>query len=325
MAGAAIDFLNLARAGDLEALETDRQAVADAVQACARHGDSDTALELFGRAWRIWLMRGGLDEGRGIAAAALAAPAGNGTTVWRARALYADGVLAFRAGDTEGSRHRNDEALQVAREIGDARGESDALTGLARLALREGRYDEVVALARRGRERAKTTGDREAEASPLHLEAAGVRLQGDYAAARVLYLESLELNELLGNAGWVAMELDCLGWVELHLGNVAEAAQRFRDRDATLGDEPYAVGWSDLRWAAVAAAQGDMDGANRRYAEAARTLIRMTNELDPDDQAELDWLSEQLGIPVGERPRPAAPASSQSAGEAGLPRASPTE
>jgi tetratricopeptide (TPR) repeat protein len=306
VAAAAKDFMNLARAGDLESLGKDRLAVADAIQAFARGGDSESALELFARSWRIWFMRGELDEGRRVAAGALAAPADVGPTVWRARTLYADGVFAFRAGDTEGSRHRNDEALRAAREIGDGQGECDALTGLARLALREGKYEEVVALARQGRERAKATGEREAEASPLHLQAAGVRLQGDYAAARVLYLESLELNESLGNAAWVAMELDCLGWVELHLGNVAEAAQRFRDRDATLDDDPYAVGWSKLTWAAVAAASGDTEGAKQRYAEAAGPLTQLTHELDPDDQAELNWLSDQLAIPVGERPRPAA-------------------
>src|SRR5690349_24025821 len=120
--------------------------------------------------------------------------------MWRVRALYADGMFAFRSGDEPRSRARNEEALQVARETDDTRGECDALTGLARVALRDGRYDDVVALAREARERARGAGDAEAEASPLHLEAAGVRLQRDYGAARELYIESLDLNAALGNA-----------------------------------------------------------------------------------------------------------------------------
>jgi hypothetical protein len=42
--------------------------------------------------------------------------------VWRARALYADGMFAFRSGDQARSRMRNEEALRLARETDDARG-----------------------------------------------------------------------------------------------------------------------------------------------------------------------------------------------------------
>jgi hypothetical protein len=48
--------------------------------------------------------------------------------------------------------------------------------------------------------------------------------------------------------------------------------------------------------AAVAAARGDGDEARRRYDEATKALSNLSNELDPDDQAELDWLGEQLAV-----------------------------
>ena len=288
--------LELAREGDLEALGRERTAVEAAVRAFAEQGDAASALELFGRSWRIWLVSGELDEGREAAAAALAAPGAEDTPLWRVRALYGDGVLAFRAGDAERSLRRNDEALSVARDNDDVQGQCEALTGLARLALRDGRYDQVAALAGQGCELARLAGDREAEASPLHLQAAGVRLQRDYRTARELYLQSLALNEELGNQAWQTMELDCLGWVALHLGNVDEAEARFRDRDTRLGTDPYANAWSRLTWAAVAAVRGDGDEARRRYDEATKALHDLSNELDPDDQAELDWLGEQLAV-----------------------------
>lgn len=288
------ELLNLARGGDLETLGEDRQAVADAVRAFVTAGDAGSALELVGRAWRIWFTRGELDEGSTAAAVALAAPSATALPVWRARVLYADGLFAFRSGDGQRSLARNEEALAVARETGDVHGECDALTGLARLALRDGRYDDVVALAREGRERARAAGDREAEASPLHLHAAGVRLRQDYSAARELYLESLALNTELGNTAWVAMELDCLGWVELHLGNVDEAEVRFRERDARVGTDPYGAAWSNLTWAAVALARGDAGEAERRFAIGTKAFDELGAELDPDDQAELDWVTEQL-------------------------------
>jgi len=288
------ELLGLARAGDLEELDQHREAVAHAVRAFASAGDATSALELVGRAWRIWFTNGELDEGSAVATAALAAPGAEAVPVWSARVLYADGLFAFRAGDGGRSLRRNEEALQVARTAGDARGECDALTGLARVALREGRYEDVVALARQGRERARAAGDRGAEASPLHLQAAGVRLQEDYAAARELYLESLELNAALGNARSVAMEQHNLGWVELHLDNVDEAEARFRERDARTGTDAYGDAWSDLNWAAIAVARRAAHEAERRFAAGTHALEELGAELDPDDQSEFDWLSRQL-------------------------------
>ena len=288
------DLLELARQGDLDALGDVRPAVEEAVGDFVKGGDSLSALELFGRAWRIWLTSGALDAGRDAAAAALAVPAGDDSSVWRARTLCGDGVLAFRSGDNDRSLLRNEEALRVARAAGDVRGQCEALTGLARLALRDGRYEDVAALADQGCEIARSANDREAEASPLHLQAAGVRLQGRYSDARELYLQSFALNQELENRAWQTMELDCLGWVELHLGDIDSAEARFRERDSRIGADPYASAWSRLSWAAVAAARGEGDAARRRYDDAIKDLRSLTNELDPDDEAELRWLNDRL-------------------------------
>lgn len=205
----------------------------------------------------------------------------------RARVLYADGVFAFRAGDRERSLARNEEALRIARTSGDVRGECDALTGLARVALRDGRHDDVVALASAGRDLAREQGDHEAEAAPLHLHAAGVRLQGDYAGARELYLQSLDLNAAVGNADWVTMERHNLGWVALHLGDVDEAESWFGERDAHLGEDAHGNAWSDLNWVAVAVARGDDAEAERRFAAGTRALRELGITLDPNDRSEL--------------------------------------
>jgi tetratricopeptide (TPR) repeat protein len=288
------ELLNLAGGGDLDALGVEGDAVADAVRALAEAGDGASACELVGRAWRIWFSRGELEEGSAAATTALEAPGAESVPVWRARVLYADGLFAFRSGDRERSLARNEEALRVAREAADVRGECDALTGLARVALRDGRHEDVVALARQARERARVVGDREAEAAPLHLHAAGMRLQQDYSSARELDLESLALNTALGDAAWVAMEHHNLGWVELHLGDVDEAEKHFRDRDAQAGTDAYGNAWSNLNWAAVAVARGDADAAERHFAEGEQALKELGSALDPDDQSELDWLSGQM-------------------------------
>jgi hypothetical protein len=58
-------------------------------------------------------------------------------------------------------------ALRIAKATKDVQGECEALTGLARVALREGRHEDVVALALEGRARAKDGGYRAAEAAPV--------------------------------------------------------------------------------------------------------------------------------------------------------------
>ncbi|HSS61029.1 MAG TPA: tetratricopeptide repeat protein [Candidatus Limnocylindrales bacterium] len=263
----------------------------------AGDGDAASALELFGRTWRLWHAHMELDDGRAAARAALEAQATGDVTPWRARTLYADGLFAFRAGDMDATRIRNLEALAVARKTSDLRGESDALTGLARIALRDGDLEKVVALAGQARDAARASGDADAEASPLHLLAAGVRLQQRYALARDLYLESLNLNRKRGDAGWVAMEEHNLGWVELHLGNVDEAEERFRNRDASDQPDEYGAAWSELNWAAVDAMRGNLDRAKRRLDAGRERLSQLGVVLDPDDSFELDWLVSRVERP----------------------------
>ena len=289
-------ILGAARAGDMERLGIEPDAVAGAVRGFGEVGDAASALELVALTWRMWLSRGEIAEGSAVVAAALAIPRGS-VVPWEVRALYADGLFAFRAGDQPRSMASNEKALVVARQTGDIRGECDALTGLARVALRDGKYKDVVALARQARERASTEGDHQAGVGPLHLEAAGTRLQGDYPAARELYLESLRLNTELGNATWVWTELHNLGWVELHLGNVEAARLRFQERDAATDPDAYGDAWKELNWSAVAAVEGDMTKARRRYATGKTALEQLGMALDPDDRSELDWLTGQLQTP----------------------------
>lgn len=285
--------LGLARSGDLRTLRDDLPALSSAVRTFAASTEWESALELFARTWRAWMMDGAVGEAAATAAEALAAPAAY-SGVWRVRALCADGVVAFRQGDRERSLARNEEALSVARQLKDVRGQCEALTGLARVALRDGHYQLVVDLASRGRRLARRAGDQEAEAAPLHLHAAGVRLQGDHGRAKDLYLESLDLNTALGNAAWVAMEQHNLGWVELHLGDPEAAESRFDAWAATAESDAYGRAWSELNRGGVAVARGRLEEAADRYRAGTQILEETQLKPDPDDQAELDWLASQL-------------------------------
>src|SRR5919198_606862 len=155
-----------------------------------------TTLEDAAAHWREWFDRGEFDEGAARVAEALNAPGADAPSVDRVRVLYGAHLLAFRRGEPSAAYAQ--ECLDLARRLGDVRGECDGLTGLAREALRSGDYPRAADYAAEGLRRARAAGDRAAEGPPLHLYAAGTRLSGDYDRARELYLESVALGDELG-------------------------------------------------------------------------------------------------------------------------------
>jgi tetratricopeptide (TPR) repeat protein len=285
--------LERARTADPSLLSSDLTLVEDSIRAFADLRDPASALELFARAWRGWLTSGRLDGGRRAAGLALAIPGSANVVPWYCRALYADGVLAFRQGDQAGSLERNNEALRVAREKRDAQGEAEALTGLARIALRDGDYERVIATATHARGVAHSAGDASFDAAPLHLLAAGVRLTKDYVRARELYRESLELNRRLQRPAGVAMEEHNLGWVSLHLGDVDAAEEHFRNASERAAD-PNAIAWRSLNAAGIALARGRRQEARAAYASGKEQLRALQQQADPDDRFELEWMEAAL-------------------------------
>ncbi|TMQ58738.1 MAG: hypothetical protein E6K76_06870 [Candidatus Eisenbacteria bacterium] len=274
-------------------LDPERSALREAVEWLAANGEVDAGVELAAAVWRLWHRSGAIAEGRALLAAALDRP--GAPTAARSRALYADGLLAFRAGDQARSQARNEEALRVAREIGDPESEALALVGLSRVALRAGEYDSVCRLAE---EALRVTRDleRDAQVMPLHLLAAGTRLSGDYPRATTLYKDSLTLNRGLRDLGMVRTELHNLGHVSLHLGDVAAAVQYFGEcSELRRGSEnPYDRAMELLNGAALAYHRGETERTADRVAEVESTLNRAGIVLDPDDRFEVDWLREQL-------------------------------
>jgi non-specific serine/threonine protein kinase len=242
-------------------------------------------LEMAAALLGYWNTRGLYDEGQRWSDALLAkAPE---RTLARAKALYGAGVMAFRRGDTEGTRTLTEESLAVARDVDDPATVVLALAGLGRVGLRDGDYSRVKELSREGLEIARQQGDRAMRRMPLHLLAEATRLDGDYGRARKLYQESLALNRDLGNEQTIDVELSNLGAVELHEGNLdagqaylEETVQRTHER-GDLYVLPYAIaGLGEL-----AAARADWERAATLLA-AAETLFEASGAvMDPADVA----------------------------------------
>jgi non-specific serine/threonine protein kinase len=273
----------------LDRLDAQHDRIRDALAWLLEHDDRK-ALRLGAALSRFWRTRGHYAEGRGWLERALVTPGAAEPTPVRAKALYEAGLLAFRQGDQEASRAFNEEALEVARKVGDPRREADALVGLARMAFREGDHETVRARAEEAMAVARSLDEPDVMFGPLHLLAAGTRQAGDYVRARALYEESLALSREHGDERGTAMELLNLAAVEKHLGNLSRAGALLREsipQIRAVGDDGMTVAW--LVVMAGVLADGAEPARGARLLGAVDAVMEASEQvLDPDDQAEYE-------------------------------------
>jgi hypothetical protein len=219
--------------------------------------------------------------------------------------IYEDSIKAFRSGDTDLAEELALELLGESRDGdedgGHRGGRVDALCMLARVALRRRDFWKVSALAEEGWAVSLGAVERREEMRlkrmPIHLLAVGARMRGEYAEARLLYLESIDLNRELGEDRMFAAEHRNLAYVELHDGRADRARELFASTVDLVGVgdygsfEPYL-----LQDAAVLALEdGDRDRAAELVA-ATQAAFDAAGEIpDPDDAAELEALQSRLG------------------------------
>lgn len=272
---------------NLEARVGDLRAAADWF---LQHGEPDRALRLAAALTTFWREGQRLAEGRVWMESILHAPAAEVPSAARARALYGAGMLAFKQGDQDASRARNQESLRIARAADDWPTQVLALVGLARVALREGDMAAVREHAESARTKARDMRDRQSETRPLHMLAAASRMEGDLGRARELYQESLELNRELGDERMVSVELLNLGYVEKSLGELGSAEDRFRESmELSRGRGDAAMIWELLvGLGTLAAALGDLERAASLLAAGQARFDAAGAVLDPDDQPEFD-------------------------------------
>jgi tetratricopeptide (TPR) repeat protein len=202
---------------------------------------------------------------------------------------YAETLAAFRRGDNVEAGRLAALDLWSARAQGDAVGEVDALCMLARVALRDGDLELVRERATDAQQIAETVGDDAVGRMPLHLRAVAARMSGRYDEARELYLESIRLNDALGEEYMAAAEHRNLAYSEIRAGNVAtardlisEARRRVAGRDfPTL--RPYLI----FDEATIAALDSDYRTAAARLREADGEFEAQGIVPDPDDAAEI--------------------------------------
>ncbi|MCA1645942.1 MAG: tetratricopeptide repeat protein, partial [Chloroflexi bacterium] len=258
---------------------------------------SDAALAAAGlracaAAYRIWLVRGFLDEGRRRLEQFARTATDPSLDACRAYTFFTAGTLAMFQGDFAGARTLVEESLARARAMDNNFQVGESLTVLALLMLNQGDATPAwamlqadVALCRRRIARPEeddgSTVDEFAQsvygqswpvmalAHALLIAGVGARIRGNQLRALEFYEESLHLSRQTGDTWFIAQALSNLGLVSLDQRDGTRARALFDEALALrrgLGDRTgIARSLNDL--GGVAFAEGDLAAAHACYAE----------------------------------------------------------
>jgi tetratricopeptide (TPR) repeat protein len=301
---AALGISGLESKEHLKVLDEHNDELLAAIQRFLDEGRADDAVLLARSLARFWMATGRLEEGREWFDRVLSVP--DGDVVIRGRGCVEAGLFAFWLGQNEDAAAYHREALQIGRGVGDPTVIALALTGLARIALRDGDVDEGRSLCREALTAVDGTDDRDGRSSANHVLAAAEQMAGNLELARDLMAERMSIERERGNQAAVAVEASNLSMVERQLGHLDEADARAREAleiARQRGDEwiiPYvlnglaatALEREDFERAArlIGAAEGIMEAQHASWPpderpHYERTLSRLTQEMGTQETA----------------------------------------
>lgn len=301
----------------LELLENRYSDLVAAMEWFINQDSTDAALHMANALYRFWITKQQFDEGALWFDRVLEAPGGE--TRLRGQAFIYAGFMAFWLGQDDRAAAQFGRGLEIGRQLSHAPLISQALGGLARVALRddvaEGRRLAGEALAV-----SEEAADEPGRSNALHLLGVGAQIAGDLLEARDWMTKRLALVRATGNEFLIASEASNLSMVERQLGNLdaAEAlAREALEIGVRSGDQftkPFAI--SGL--AAIATDRGEFDRAATLVGAAEAIMEAQGMAWPPDERPHyermLAVLPEALGSVEFERAR--ARGNSMTSGEA---------
>jgi predicted ATPase/transcriptional regulator with XRE-family HTH domain len=293
-------------------------------------GKADAALRLGAALWWSWGVHERRNEGRAWLERALALPEAQAPTARRARVLAYLAIFAAFQGNHGAARARLaeadalgralgddsailaacsvralllergdrfdelapvvDEALALARRLGDVWWTSRLLEMLAHAALRRDEIATAVAWLEEGVRLAQQAGDTWGLATTLAELGDVARARGAYAEAGAYYAESLALREDLGIPGATPSLRHNLGYVALAAGDLAVATAHFTTalhEFSRLGERRGVVECLIGR-AAVAASAGEHDVAARLFGAGEAALEALESTIWPSNRPDYE-------------------------------------
>jgi tetratricopeptide (TPR) repeat protein len=249
----------------LDRLEVEHDNVRAALRWAVDSGNAEAGLRLIGALWRFWHLHGHLAEGRRWCQAVLALPESSERTAKRRKALTALGGVAYWQEDMTAAWRAYEEALDIAREIGDGPAEAEGLYNLAYPPAYADQMDTATALINEAREKFERLGIQRGVADTLWLLAIVARLDGDVDRARSLAQDSLRRHRRIGDRFGTTDALHVVGRIVLEQGDLDTAEACFLE--ALANDEE--VG-NQTGMAIVLDNLAARAGAEGRHLEAVR-------------------------------------------------------
>jgi len=245
-------------------------------------GRSDEAMRLATALASFWMATRRLEEGAGWFDRALAAPGGDDGN--RGHTCFHAGMLAFWIGDDVRAAAHHHRAVDIGRRAGNATVTAQALTGLARIALRTD-VSEARRLCREALAVTEGTNDRLGRSNAIHVLGVAAQMAGDLVEARDWMNQRIEIAREMGNLAGVGMECGNLSMVERQLGNLERAEALGRE---SLGiyyrrGDAWAMPYGLSGLAAIATERGEYERA-ATLVGAAEAMVEAQNAAWPPDE-----------------------------------------
>jgi predicted ATPase/DNA-binding winged helix-turn-helix (wHTH) protein len=243
-------------------------------------GDAEWGLRLSAALFRFWETREYLTEGRVRLAKLLKLPRAAAPTKFRARALFAAGVLAGAQGDYAAADDLVRESLDIARQLEDGQGVAVSLNALAVLAQDRGDIAAAHELFEESLAVWRELGDSKDVARSLSNLANVATLQGDHARASSLYEECLAIFQGLGDRTGVAWSLNSQGDVARDRGDALAARELYGQGLAIfreLGDR-WGIAGTLADLGSMAREERDFSAAHSLYRESLKLFQELEHK-----------------------------------------------
>jgi predicted ATPase len=199
----------------------------DNLRAALRHvidaGDHRSGARLVAALWRFWHLHAHLGQGRRWSEEVLTLPGLAERTGDRIAALTAFGGMAYWQADVPAYRAAYEEALAIARELGDRREEVEQIYNLSFAHASQGEMPEAIALVEQAKAMYEELGIRRGVADTMWILGIIARLMGDLDRSKELAEEAVRLHREEGDRFGTSVGLYALGRVVFEEGDVAAA------------------------------------------------------------------------------------------------------
>jgi predicted ATPase/class 3 adenylate cyclase len=264
----------------LERLETEHDNIRAAL-GWALTGAPETAIGLVAALHWFWFYRGHLTEGRDWTERALATGTSAEPKV-QARALNWSSAFAWGRADYATASARAEQAVALARSVGDRSGEGWALVNLGIVAGFLGDRKRATALHAEAEERFRSSGERVGAAAASFNQGVEAGIAGDMDRQREFFERSLAECQAIGDRIQASWTVCALGKHERERGNLARAQALLEEALATAREFRFGMieAWALDELAEVAGERGAAELAAAYLRDAEVKYREMGHGLD---------------------------------------------